>query len=152
VMNGSTIDNSTTIAIVGLGYVGLPLAVAFGNCNRTIGFDLNEEKLASYRQGIDPTGEVSHQSLVDAGQLIFTHDPTMLAEAEFVIVVVPTPIDQAHRPDLSPLEGVGQWVRIFQRALLLFLSRRFIPAVRKKYAYPLLNSAQVYPGWDGVSR
>ena len=86
----TTID--TTIAIVGLGYVGLPLAVAFGRQIRTIGFDLNEEKLASYREGIDPTGEVSHQSLGDAGQLIFTHDPAMLAEAEFIIVVVPTKV------------------------------------------------------------
>lgn len=148
-MNGSTIDNSTTIAIVGLGYVGLPLAVAFGNCNRTIGFDLNEEKLASYRQGIDPTGEVSHQSLVDAGQLIFTHDPTMLAEAEFVIVVVPTPIDQAHRPDLSPLEGACRTVgaHISAGTTVVFESTVY-PGCTEEICVPIIEQCSGLP-WLG---
>jgi len=148
-MNGSTIDNSTTIAIVGLGYVGLPLAVAFGNRNRTIGFDLNEEKLASYRQGIDPTGEVSHQSLVDAGQLIFTHDPTMLAEAEFVIVVVPTPIDQAHRPDLSPLEGACRTVgaHISAGTTVVFESTVY-PGCTEEICVPIIEQCSGLP-WLG---
>lgn len=94
-----------TIAIVGLGYVGLPLAVAFGRARRTIGLDLNEEKLAQYRAGNDPSGEVEPQQLAQATQLEFSSDATKLSEAQVIIVVVPTPIDQARRPDLSPLEG-----------------------------------------------
>ena len=105
---------TNTIAIVGLGYVGLPLAVAFGRQLKTIGFDLNEEKLISYRKGIDPSGEVNSASLGAAKLLEFTSDPAMLSAAEVIIVVVPTPIDDAHRPDLSPLEGacrtVGQYM------------------------------------------
>lgn len=94
-----------TIAIVGLGYVGLPLAVAFGRLRRTIGLDLNEDKLAHYRSGHDPSGEVEPQQLAQATKLEFSSDAAMLSEAQIIIVVVPTPIDQARRPDLSPLEG-----------------------------------------------
>ena len=98
-------EKNTIIAIVGLGYVGLPLAVAFGRHTRTIGFDLNEDKLASYRQGVDPSGEVDAASLAAAQQLEFTSTPGAMAEAQFIVVVVPTPINDAHRPDLGPLEG-----------------------------------------------
>ncbi len=139
----------TTIAIVGLGYVGLPLAVAFGKQIRTIGFDLNEEKLASYRQGIDPTGEVSQQSLTDAGQLMFTHDPAMLAEAEFVIVVVPTPIDEAHRPDLSPLEGACRTVGKYMAAgaIVVFESTVY-PGCTEEICVPILEECSGLP-WLG---
>lgn len=99
-----------TIAIVGLGYVGLPLAVAFGKKIKTIGFDLNEEKLANYRLGNDPSGEVDEQSLAGSTQLEFTSDPTQLSRAQVIVVVVPTPIDEAQRPDLSPLEGASRTV------------------------------------------
>src|SRR6188472_264407 len=93
-----------TVAIVGLGYVGLPLAVAFGRLRRTIGLDLNEEKLNYYRAGRDPSGEVEPQQLAEAKFLEFTSDASKLREAQIIIVVVPTPIDSARRPDLSPLE------------------------------------------------
>ncbi|MFT5335469.1 MAG: UDP-N-acetyl-D-galactosamine dehydrogenase, partial [Halioglobus sp.] len=73
-----------TIAIVGLGYVGLPLAVAFGKKIKTIGFDLNEEKLENYRLGKDPSGEVDGQSFADATQLEFTSDPAMLSRAQII--------------------------------------------------------------------
>ena len=104
-----------TIAIVGLGYVGLPLAVAYGQRRRTIGFDLNEEKLAHYRAGRDPSGEVEPDQLAKARHLEYTSDPAELSEASVIIVVVPTPIDAARRPDLGPLEGacrtVGQYLK-----------------------------------------
>jgi UDP-N-acetyl-D-galactosamine dehydrogenase len=94
-----------TIAIVGLGYVGLPLAVAFGRLRRTIGLDLNVEKLNFYRAGTDPSGEVEPKQLAQATMLEFCSDASKLSEAQIIIVVVPTPIDEARRPDLSPLEG-----------------------------------------------
>lgn len=99
-----------SIAIVGLGYVGLPLAVAFGKQLKTIGFDLNEQKLSSYRSGCDPTGEVDSSSLAAADKLLYTSEPSDLSEADVIIVVVPTPIDQAQRPDLTPLESACRTV------------------------------------------
>ena len=94
-----------TAAIVGLGYVGLPLAVAFGKQMFTIGFDLNEQKLQQYRSGQDPSGEVEADSLAAANKLQFTSDPQRLAEANIIIVVVPTPIDEANKPDLANQEA-----------------------------------------------
>ena len=95
----------TTIAIVGLGYVGLPLAVEFGKKYRTIGFDLAVSKIAAYLKHVDPTGEVSTESLRSAKLLHPTTDPAALREADFIVVAVPTPVDDAHTPDLSPLVG-----------------------------------------------
>ena len=105
-------DNSTinSVAVVGLGYVGLPLAVALGKKLKTIGFDLDENKLASYRQGIDVNNEVDKETLLSSTQLEFTNDPKRLAEVEMVIVAVPTPIDHARRPDLTPLLGASKTV------------------------------------------
>ncbi len=147
-----SVPPTTTVAIVGLGYVGLPLAVAFGKQIRTIGFDLNEEKLASYRAGIDPTGEVSPQSLLNAGQLVFTHEPERLAEAEFVIVVVPTPIDAAHRPDLSPLEGACRIVgkHLTAGTIVVFESTVY-PGCTQEICVPILEEYSGLP-WLGRER
>ncbi|MCZ6829566.1 MAG: nucleotide sugar dehydrogenase [Gammaproteobacteria bacterium] len=101
---------ANTVAVVGLGYVGLPLAVAFGKQMPTIGFDLNKQKLENYRRGHDPSGEVAPHDMSAADQLQYTNDPARLSEAETIIVVVPTPIDQAHKPDLSPLKGACRTV------------------------------------------
>ena len=97
-----------TVAVVGLGYVGLPLAVAFGKQRTTIGFDLDERKIANYRNGIDPTGEVEPADLKAATRLDFTSDPARLKDARMIVVAVPTPIDQAHRPDLTILESASR--------------------------------------------
>src|SRR5687768_15554402 len=100
----------SVVAVVGLGYVGLPLAVEFGKKRKTIGFDLSHAKVESYRRLIDPTGEVSSADLRAAGQLTVTTDPAALAEADFVIVAVPTPVDSAHQPDFGPLAAASEWV------------------------------------------
>jgi UDP-N-acetyl-D-glucosamine/UDP-N-acetyl-D-galactosamine dehydrogenase len=100
-----------TIAIVGLGYVGLPLAVAFGKLMPTIGYDLSEKKIESYRKHVDPGGTVPSEDLRAAAHLTFTADAAKLASADFFIVAVPTPIDVARKPDFAPLirasEDVG---------------------------------------------
>src|SRR3990172_6812192 len=93
----------STVAIVGLGYVGLPLAVAFGKQFVTIGFDLSTEKVESYKNYCDPTGEVSAEELRAAGKLSCTTDPAALAQADYIIVAVPSPIDDAHQPEFGPL-------------------------------------------------
>ncbi|MEK7792048.1 MAG: nucleotide sugar dehydrogenase, partial [Pseudomonadota bacterium] len=76
------------VAVVGLGYVGLPLAVEFGKKRQTIGFDLSARKVASYKQHIDPTGEVSTHELQQADQLLVTTDPSQLSVADYIIVAV----------------------------------------------------------------
>lgn len=103
----------TVVAVVGLGYVGLPLAVEFGKKYRTIGFDLCETKISAYRQYFDPTGEVSAEELRAAMRpsgLEVHSDPSCLASADFLIVAVPTPVDAAHIPDFSPLISASKTV------------------------------------------
>jgi UDP-N-acetyl-D-galactosamine dehydrogenase len=97
----------TTVAIVGLGYVGLPLAAEFAKKYRTIGFDLSEEKVAAYRNHVDPTGEVSSAGFEAAARLEVTTNARALREADFIIVAVPTPVDEAHNPDFGPLLGAS---------------------------------------------
>ena len=95
------------IGVVGLGYVGLTLAMEFGKKVRTVGFDLSKEKIDAYLRHVDPTGEVSTEDLKAALLLVPTTDPSRLREADFIIVAVPTPIDAAHQPDFSPLVGAS---------------------------------------------
>jgi UDP-N-acetyl-D-glucosamine/UDP-N-acetyl-D-galactosamine dehydrogenase len=95
--------NLKTIAVIGLGYVGLPLAVEFGKSRRVIGFDINASRIDALRVGHDTTLEVSNDELTTADQLAFTSDPADLAAASIYIVTVPTPIDSHKRPDLTPL-------------------------------------------------
>src|SRR5215831_8007593 len=100
----------TIVAVVGLGYVGLPLAVEFGKQYRTIGFDLSPQKVANYRRHVDPTGEVSTEDLRAATGLSVGTDAAALADADFIVVAVPTPVDDAHQPDFGPLLGASQSV------------------------------------------
>ncbi len=98
------------VAVVGLGYVGLPLAIEFGKKLPTIGFDLSERKIAAYKQGYDPTGEVEKEAFVLAKHLSVTTDARELKKANLVIVAVPTPIDAARQPDFSPLISASRTV------------------------------------------
>ncbi|MGH8772191.1 MAG: nucleotide sugar dehydrogenase, partial [Burkholderiales bacterium] len=100
----------SVVGVMGLGYVGLPLAVEFGKKMSTIGFDLSEAKVASYRRHVDPTGEVSSEDLRKAEQLKVTTDPAQLAQAEVIIIAVPTPVDAAHQPDFAPLVSASTLV------------------------------------------
>lgn len=141
--------NTATIAIVGLGYVGLPLAVAFGSKRQTIGFDLNEQKLAHYRAGRDPSGEVSPAQLAKASLLEYTSDAGRLADAGIIIVVVPTPIDAARRPDLSPLEGACRMVgeHLQPGAIVIFESTVY-PGCTEEVCVPILEKYSGMP-WSG---
>ncbi len=142
-------SRSETVAIVGLGYVGLPLAVAFGRLRPTIGLDLNEEKLAHYRAGSDPSGEVDAGQLAAATQLEFTSDAAELARAGTIIVVVPTPIDTARRPDLSPLEGASRAVgaHMAPGTTVVFESTVY-PGCTEEVCVPLLEEASGLQ-WSG---
>jgi len=95
-------QGQTKIALVGLGYVGLPLAAAFGRKTEVIGFDISETKISELRKGIDRTGELSRQDLEET-RIAYTTDPSLLRQAQFIIVTVPTPIDDHNNPDLTPV-------------------------------------------------
>jgi UDP-N-acetyl-D-glucosamine/UDP-N-acetyl-D-galactosamine dehydrogenase len=128
------------IAVVGLGYVGLPLAVEFGKKHRTIGFDLSEEKVGAYRRRLDPTGEVNSQEFKAATKLEVTTNPRALREADFIIVAVPTPVDEAHNPDFGPLIGastsVGQ--NLARGATVVFESTVY-PGATEEVCIPVLE-------------
>jgi UDP-N-acetyl-D-galactosamine dehydrogenase len=107
------------IAVVGLGYVGLPLAVAFARQAEVIGFDISEKKITELQQGIDATGEVSRDQLQSVS-MTYTRDPEQLATARFFIVSVPTTIDQARKPDLRPVESASRTIgRHLQRGSIV---------------------------------
>jgi UDP-N-acetyl-D-galactosamine dehydrogenase len=128
------------IGVVGLGYVGLPLAVEFGKKVRTIGFDLLPQKVESYRRHVDPTGEVSSEDLKAAQFLEATSDPTRLSEADFIIVAVPTPIDAAHRPDFSPLVGASITVgRHMMKGATVVYESTVYPGATEEVCIPLLE-------------
>ena len=98
------------LALVGLGYVGMPIAAAFARKGvRVIGFDLNSEKIALYRRGVDPTRELGDEAIA-ATTVEFTDDERRLAEAKFIIVAVPTPVNTDHTPDLTPVIGASEIV------------------------------------------
>ena len=132
--------NTATVVVVGLGYVGLPLAVAFGRKFRTIGYDLSEEKVAAYRRHIDPTGEVPAEDLRAASGLDCTTDPRRLAEADFVVVAVPTPVDAARRPDLRSLIGAAETVGThLKRGATVIFESTVYPGATEEVCIPVLE-------------
>lgn len=130
----------TTVAVVGLGYVGLPLAVAFGRKWRTIGFDLSESKIAHYRNFVDPTGEVGSDDLRTAAYLEVGNDPRALAEADFIVAAVPTPVDEAHQPDLRPLIGASRSIgRNLKRGATVVFESTVYPGATEEICIPILE-------------
>ena len=95
------------ISLVGLGYVGMPIAVAFARKVKVVGYDLNAEKIKLYQSGIDPTNEVGNEVIKNT-TVEFTSDENKLKEAKFHIVAVPTPVNDDHTPDLTPVEGASR--------------------------------------------
>ncbi|MBS3936574.1 MAG: nucleotide sugar dehydrogenase [Sulfuritalea sp.] len=132
--------SNTVVAVVGLGYVGLPLAVEFGKKYRTIGYDLSAEKIASYRKFIDPTGEVGTEDLKAAKLLSVSADPATLAEADFIVVAVPTPVDAAHIPDFSPLVGSSIIVgKHMKKGVTVVYESTVYPGATEEVCIPLLE-------------
>jgi UDP-N-acetyl-D-galactosamine dehydrogenase len=131
---------STVVAVVGLGYVGLPLAVEFGKIHETIGFDLSDAKIKSYRAFIDPTGEVTPEELKAAKKLRVTANPSDLKAADHVIVAVPTPIDAAHLPDFGPLVGASRTVgQNLKKGAIVIYESTVYPGATEEVCIPLLE-------------
>jgi len=140
-MKNKSVDmKGKSVAVIGLGYVGLPLALAFGRVMPTLGFEISQEKVEAYRQGYDPTGEMEKELFVQAGQLTYTTDVKDIAQADFVVVAVPTPVDHAHQPDLTPVikatEVVGRNLK--QGAIVIFESTVY-PGVTEDVCVPILE-------------
>jgi len=130
----------SVVAVVGLGYVGLPLAVEFGKKRKTIGFDLSRVKVENYRRFVDPTGEVSSADLRAADQLTVTTDPVALAQADFIIIAVPTPVDSAHQPDLAALAGASEAVgKHMKRGVIIVYESTVYPGATEEVCIPILD-------------
>lgn len=127
------------ISVVGLGYVGMPLAVAFARSAEVIGFDLNDEKIRLYKDGIDPTEEVGNDAIKET-TVDFTSDPQRLKEAKFHIVAVPTPVKHDHTPNLSPVEGASRIVgqNLTKGSIVVFESTVY-PGVTEYICVPILE-------------
>ena len=129
------------IAVVGLGYVGLPVAVAFGKKGRIIGFDINEHRINTLKQGIDYTKEVESQDLLEA-DIDFTNDPSRLREADFIIVAVPTPITETKQPDLTPLIKASETVGSnLQKGAIVVYESTVYPGATEEVCVPVLEKA-----------
>jgi UDP-N-acetyl-D-galactosamine dehydrogenase len=132
----------TVIAVIGLGYVGLPLVVEFGKRSRTIGFDIVTSKVDSCRGGVDPSRELSDAQMAAATHAEYSADPAILAEADILIVAVPTPVDFAHNPDFGPLIGasnsVGQHMK--KGAIVVYESTVY-PGATEEVCIPVLERA-----------
>ena len=135
-----TKDVAPVVAVVGLGYVGLPLAVEFGKKIETIGYDLSAAKIASYQRRCDPTGEVAVADLTAATRLTFTTEAALLAKADVIIIAVPTPVDAAHNPDFSPLIGASVAVgKQMKRGAIVVYESTVYPGATEEVCIPLLE-------------
>lgn len=133
------LNGTSKLALVGLGYVGMPIAVAFAKKVLVIGFDLNREKIKKYREGYDPTGEVGDDEIRNTA-VDFTSDEIRLKEASFIIVAVPTPINSDKTPDLSPVEGASVIVgRNLTKGSIVVYESTVYPGVTEDICIPILE-------------
>ncbi|MBC5784873.1 Vi polysaccharide biosynthesis UDP-N-acetylglucosamine C-6 dehydrogenase TviB [Ramlibacter sp. USB13] len=129
-----------TLAVIGLGYVGLPLAVEFGRRRRVIGFDINPNRVAELRGGSDHTLECSRSELQAASQLRYSSDPADLKAAQVFIVTVPTPVDQANRPDMTPLVRASETVgKALKTGDLVIYESTVYPGATEEVCVPVLE-------------
>ena len=133
------INRETKLSLVGLGYVGMPIAVAFAKKLDVVGFDLNAQKIELYKSGVDPTNEVGHDA-IRATTVDFTADETRLREARFHIVAVPTPVNDDHTPFLSPVESASAIVgRNLTKGSVVVFESTVYPGVTEDVCVPILE-------------
>jgi len=128
------------LAVIGLGYVGLPLVVEFGKQLPTIGFDISESKVASCKAGVDPSRELPDSEMAAATFAEYTGDASRLAEADVIFVAVPTPVDEAHIPDFSPLIGASQSAgRNMKPGVIVVYESTVYPGATEEVCIPVLE-------------
>lgn len=129
------IEKKATIAVIGLGYVGLPIALAFAKKVKVIGFDINAERVDLMKKGIDPSNELTKADF-EKSDIVFTHKLEDLKKARFFIVAVPTPIDEHNLPNLKPLVGASTMVgKILKKEITLFMNQLFILVVQRRIVF-----------------
>lgn len=134
------VSGEEKIALVGLGYVGMPIAVAFAKKVKVIGYDLNSEKIRLYKDGIDPTNEVGNEVIKNT-KVEFTSDESRMREAKFHIVAVPTPVNPDHTPDLSPVEGASRILgRNLTKGSIVVFESTVYPGVTEDVCVPILEA------------
>jgi len=135
-------NSNTRVGVVGLGYVGLPLAVAFGRKFPTLGYDLSAEKIRAYRERRDPTGEIPDEVFREAKLLECSNDASKLKAAQYIVVAVPTPVDGAHMPDFSPLQSASEAVgRSMKRGATVVYESTVYPGATEEVCVPILERA-----------
>lgn len=133
------LNGDEKISLIGLGYVGMPIAVAFAKKVKVIGYDLNAKKIALYQSGIDPTNEVGDEA-IKRTTVEFTANETKLQEAKFHIVAVPTPVNEDHTPDLSPVEGASRILgRNLTKGSIVVFESTVYPGVTEDVCVPILE-------------
>lgn len=133
------VNKEEKLSLVGLGYVGMPIAVAFSKKINVVGFDLNQKKIELYQSGIDPTKEVGDEA-IKACTVDFTCDETKLREAKFHIVAVPTPVNPDHTPDLTPVEGASRVLgRNLTKGSVVVFESTVYPGVTEDICVPILE-------------
>ena len=132
-------NKNRKISVIGMGYVGLPVAVAFGRLDEVIGFDIDERRVTELKQGQDSTGEVAPGELA-AAQIIFTTDSRQLETADFHIVAVPTPINDAKNPDMGPLTAASEMLgRVIKRGDIIVYESTVYPGATEEICAPILE-------------
>ena len=132
--------DTASIAVIGLGYVGLPLAVEFGRVRPVVGFDINRDRIAALRNGRDDTLETTADELAAATELVFSDDIAELAQARVYVVTVPTPIDAHKRPDLTPLVKASETVgRVLKRGDIVIYESTVYPGCTEEDCVPILE-------------
>ena len=133
------VNGEEKISLVGLGYVGMPIAVAFSKKVKVVGFDLNAKKIELYKSGVDPTNEVGDEAIKNC-TVDFTADETKLREAKFHIVAVPTPVNDDHTPDLTPVEGASRILgRNLTKGSVVVFESTVYPGVTEEVCVPILE-------------
>ena len=135
-------QNNITVAVVGLGYVGLPLVIEFGKQFKTIGFDILAEKVKKCQSGTDPSREIPDEEMRLAQNAIYTNDPSNLGDADFILIAVPTPVDEAHIPDFRPLIGASKSIGPYLKpgAVVVYESTVY-PGATEEICIPVLEQS-----------
>ena len=127
------------LSLVGLGYVGMPIAVAYAKMIKVVGYDFNAQKVELYKKGIDPTREVGNDAIKET-TVEFTADPEKLRECKFHVVAVPTPVNDDHTPDLSPVEGASHTLgKYLSKGSIVVYESTVYPGVTEDICVPILE-------------
>lgn len=138
------------VAVIGLGYVGLPLALEFGRVMPTLGYDVSATRVEGLREGVDVTGEATAEQFANASMLTLSHDPASLADADVLVVAVPTPVDEAHRPDFGPLVAASETCgRHMKRGAIVVYESTVYPGATEEVCIPVLEACSGMKWKDG---